>query len=86
MIPTALDTITLAHRDWGDASPWWVLFPIFWFLLVATVVTFVIINIRRRGRLSGQRAGERRLAERYAAGEIDDQEYKSRLTTLKELS
>ncbi len=86
MTLTTLDTITLAHRDWGDHGGWWVIFPIFWFLFITTVVTLFIVNARRRGRLSGQRAGERKLAERYAAGEIDDQEYKSRLATLKELS
>jgi putative membrane protein len=86
MTLTALNAITLADHGWGHHGSWWVLFPIFWFLFVATVVTFIILNVRRRGRLSGQRAGERRLAERYASGEIDDQEYKTRLATLKELS
>jgi uncharacterized membrane protein len=35
--------------------------------------------------MSGQHAGEARLAERYAAGEIDEQEYERRLSTLKRL-
>jgi putative membrane protein len=35
--------------------------------------------------MSGQRAGEARLAERFAAGEIDEQEYERRLATLRRL-
>ena len=83
-------TITLANHDgWGpnhgDGPGWWVIFPLTWLLIVATVVTLVVVSARRRGRLSGQRAGERRLAERYAAGEIDEQEYRARLATLRQI-
>lgn len=65
---------------------WWVVFPIAWFLIIAGAVTVAVIVARRRGRMVGRRAGERRLAERYAAGEIDEEEYRSRLATLKEVS
>ncbi len=34
---------------------------------------------------AGTRAGEAKLAERYAAGEIDEQEYERRLATLKRM-
>jgi putative membrane protein len=34
---------------------------------------------------AGRQAGEARLAERYASGEIDEQEYERRLSTLKRL-
>jgi putative membrane protein len=71
------------HPGWDGPGGWWVVFPIAWFVLIATAVTAFVVLGRRRGRLSGQRAGERRLAERYAAGEIDEDEYRARLTTLK---
>lgn len=88
MFVTTLGTFALQqHPAWGDGpGGWWVIFPILWFLFLAAVVTTVVVAWRRRGRQSGQRAGERRLAERYAAGEIDEEEYRSRLSTLKGVS
>jgi putative membrane protein len=72
--------------DWGGPGGWWVIFPILWVLLIATLVTVAVVVAVRRNRLSGQRAGERRLAELYASGEIDEQEYRTRLSTLKGLN
>ncbi|WP_270889851.1 SHOCT domain-containing protein [Pedococcus sp. 5OH_020] len=83
-------TATAASDDhWNGPGPWWPIFPILWFLVViAFIWTFGFLGRRRWGRmhaLTGQRAGEARLAERYAAGEIDEQEYERRLATLKRL-
>jgi putative membrane protein len=93
-----MNTVTLAtsaltdqgapwHGTWNGPGPWWPIFPLLWLLfVVALVVTFGFLGRRRFGRLqaaSGQRAGEARLAERYAAGEIDEQEYERRLATLR---
>ncbi|MGH3383441.1 MAG: SHOCT domain-containing protein [Nocardioidaceae bacterium] len=77
--------IVLATADgrWDGSGGWWVIFPILWFVVIVGVITAVVFNVRRRGRLSGQRAGERRLAERFASGEIDAEEYESRLTALQ---
>jgi putative membrane protein len=85
VMSAGLSTGPFATGPAGRDGPggWWVIFPILWFVLVACLVTAFVVLGRRRGRLSGQRAGERRLAERYAAGEIDDDEYRTRLTTLK---
>ncbi|MGH3368050.1 MAG: SHOCT domain-containing protein [Nocardioidaceae bacterium] len=83
MLVMALSTIGLENRGWGGPGEWWPVFPIFWLVIAAVVVTTFVLTARRRGRLSGQRAGERRLAERYAAGEIDVEEYRSRLSTLR---
>ena len=69
--------------------PWWPIFPIFWLLVVlAVIITFVTIR-RRRGYGCGPsygqgRSGLERLAERYAAGEIDEDEYRSRRAVLEE--
>jgi putative membrane protein len=74
---------------WIGPGPWWPVFPFLWLLfVVALFATFGFLGRRRFGRMqawSGQRAGEARLAERYAAGEIDEQEYERRLGTLRRL-
>ena len=73
----------LAHDHWNGPGHWWPIIPLVWLLVVATLVTFCIRGGRRRARFSGQRAGERALAERYAAGDIDDAEYHRRLGVLR---
>ena len=86
---TLTTALAAAEDHWNGPGPWWPLFPILWFLLVvALFATFGFLGRRRWGRvhaLSGQRAGEARLAERFAAGEIDEQEYAARLATLRRL-
>lgn len=84
-IATALAT----NDHWDGPGPWWPIFPILWLLfIVAIFATFGFFG-RRRWRYyqghTGQRAGEARLAERYAAGEINEEEYERRLATLKRL-
>jgi putative membrane protein len=76
-------------HQWDGPGPWWPIFPLLWLLfVVALFVTFGYFGRRRWGRFqaqTGQRAGEARLAERYAAGEIDEQEYERRLATLQRM-
>lgn len=83
MVSNALDVLVLAHRDWDGANGWWAVFPLLWLVVIGTLVTFLVVTSRRRSRYSGQRAGEQRLAERFAAGEIDEGEYQQRLATLR---
>ncbi len=86
MVPIPLTEATvLAGADrWGSPGPWWPLFPLLWLLIVIGVVTsFVLIGRRHRNR-AGARAGESRLAERFAAGDITGDEYRDRLAVLKE--
>jgi putative membrane protein len=79
-----------APAHWAGPGPWWPIFPILWFLFVlGCVVTFGMFGRRRWHyvhRYAGRRAGEARLAERYAGGEIDEQEYERRLSTLRRMS
>lgn len=66
---------------------WWPIFPIFWFLLFLVIIfTLVRINRRRWGGCGygNGRGGLDRLAERYAAGEIDETEYRNRRAVLEE--
>ena len=74
--------VLLAHGDGRDG--WWPVFPLFWLLVVGAIVAAIVLSRRRNSALTGQRAGEARLAERFAAGEIDEQEYRTRRAVLKE--
>jgi putative membrane protein len=86
---TLLTAATTAADHWDGPGPWWPIFPLLWFaFIIAVIATFGFFGRRRWGRMnamSGQRAGEARLAERYAAGEIDEQEYERRLATLRRM-
>ncbi len=78
--------LAMATDHWDGPGPWRPIFPILWFLFIACIVTLFVVTGRRRALFSGQRAGERRLAERYADGEIDEDEYRSRRATLRTTS
>ena len=70
----------------GGGPGWWIVFPILWFALFATVV-FLIVRRARRGGPPWARAGSGgidALGERYARGEIDEAEFRHRLAVLKE--
>ena len=86
----------VANDHWGpwrDGGPWqdgggppafWPIFPIVWFLVIAAIITAVVLYNRRRVAEAPRRSGEARLAERYAAGEIDENEYRARRDVLRE--
>jgi putative membrane protein len=76
---------TLATQDhyYDGPGPWWPIFPIFWLLAFIAVVAFVSTR-RRRWQDCGPSSGRGRLAERFAAGEIDEDEYRTRLAVLDE--
>ena len=69
---------------WDGPGAWWPVFPALWLLVIAAVITTIVVTGRRRARQAGSRAGEARLAERFAAGEIGEQEYRERRAVLKE--
>lgn len=81
--PAAAAVQATAHvwpHGWdGPPFPFFV-FPLFWLLLLGGIALLLVLGGRRRDRA----AGERVLAERYAAGEIDDIEYRDRLAVLRE--
>jgi putative membrane protein len=63
---------------------WWPIFPIFWLLVFFAVIAFFATMRRRHWNDRGPSSGRSRLAERFAAGEIDEDEYRSRLAVLDE--
>jgi putative membrane protein len=84
-IPDLITTTTLAGGPWdGDGPPaFWPVFPVAWFLILTTVAVVGFLVVRRNRAEAPRRAGEARLAEKYAAGEIDAEEYRSRLGVLR---
>ncbi len=73
----------LRPEHWDGPGAWWPIFPILWLLVIGGVITTIVLVSRRNRALAGPRAGEARLAERFAAGDIDEQEYRQRLAVLK---
>ncbi len=71
-----------ARGGWGP-GPWWPVFPLFWLLLWGVVI-FAVLRFRRGGWWHRGHTAEEVLAERYARGEINVEEYRERLRVLKE--
>lgn len=92
MLITAVSQVTADRYD--GPGPWWPIVPIVWLVLVVSFV-FLAARFGWRGRRrwydeqsanDGRRSGESRLAERFAAGEIAEEEYRTRLAVLQETS
>jgi putative membrane protein len=66
---------------WGPGA-WWPIFPLLWFALFWGFLIF--FGLRWRRGWGRRDSGEAVLAERYAHGEIGVQEYRERLSVLKE--
>ena len=86
---TVLATVAVLATEsvrytWGPHL-WWPIFPLFWLLFWVGVVVFFASSRRRWYRHGGHHghAGENVLAERFARGEINEQEYRERLDVLK---
>ncbi len=86
---TTLGTVLLADGPgwgpgWSDGGGpgWWPLIPIVWGLVWLAVIATVVVLLWRRG--SGDaRAARSALAERFARGDITEQEYTERLAVLR---
>jgi putative membrane protein len=71
---------------WNDNSGWWVLMPLMMVVFWGAVIWLVMSFVRgSSGRPSGDRAEDPEgiLAQRYARGEIDEDEYRRRLDILR---
>jgi putative membrane protein len=69
---------------YGNDMTWWmVVYSVVWFVLIALAITAIVVWIRRNAVAAGGASGARHiLDERFARSEIDDDEYRRRLTAL----
>jgi putative membrane protein len=81
-VMTVAGEVLARGGDWGP-GPWWPIFPILWLLFLGFVI-FAVFRFRRGGgRWHPGPSAEGVLAERYARGEISEDEYRERLEVLK---
>jgi putative membrane protein len=79
---TTAEEVLAHYGDWGLGG-WWPIFPLFWVLLWGVLI-FAVFRFRRgRGPWHHARSGEAVLGERYARGEITEDEYRERLNVLR---
>ncbi|MHB1234094.1 MAG: SHOCT domain-containing protein [Microbacteriaceae bacterium] len=72
----------------GGFSPFFLLFPLFWIVIVVLVLGVFGRRWRRfggghPGLANGARLAEQTLAERFAQGDIEETEYRARLEVLR---
>lgn len=79
-----MEVLELAnHADHWHQGQWWgIALPFLWFFLIVGTISF----FKRRGGCGRHHrsSGESVLQERYAKGEISEQEYRDRLSVLRE--
>jgi putative membrane protein len=79
----ALITPLADDHGWHHGG-WWILWLVVWAALIALVVVLVLRTRSGGPPAAGADPAATILAERYARGEITDQEYRERLKTLRE--
>ncbi|MGH8876818.1 MAG: SHOCT domain-containing protein [Stackebrandtia sp.] len=67
-------------HDGGGGGPWFLLVPLFW---IAVVVAIIAIARRRGGPWHRHHGAEGVLRERYARGEVTEEEFRERLQVLR---
>jgi len=78
-------SLIATHADeWGHGPGPWALIPLTFFLVWLGVIAFAVLRFRRGGAPWARHSGQSVLAERYARGEISDEEYRLRRDVLKE--
>ena len=87
-IDTLANSLVLLNQDghWGDGEYWWIgrfVMFLFFITLIVLVFWFMRRNDWRRHEPTGIERAQGILAERYARGEIDGEEYRERLSQLQ---
>jgi putative membrane protein len=87
-ISTVAPALGASHwtgRDWAHGGgAWWLAFPLLWLVVIAIVVTTFFVVMRRTTPRSRSPTAEAKLADRYAVGDITEDEYRERLAVLRE--
>lgn len=68
---------------WHGPGAWWPALPVLWLAVIAIAITAAYLLIRRATNRPGSHAAEAKLAERYATGDITEDEYRERLVVLR---
>jgi putative membrane protein len=85
MLTELASQIGSGHGPWDGSGPgWWLVFPILFWVVVLSVVGYLVY--RRSPGQSARGAAERTLAERYARGEISEDELRERRAVLRRRS
>jgi putative membrane protein len=71
------------YHHFGEGGGWWFIFPLLWLALIVGAIIFFGRRVRGGFRQRPFLSGETVLAERYARGEISEDEYRERLSVLK---
>jgi putative membrane protein len=88
-VPTVLYTMaTFGSNNDGGAEWWWpfrILMIVFWIAVIGFTARWIVWGRRNRG-MSAVDSARGVLAERYARGEIDADEYRQRSEQLRQVS
>ncbi|GAA1763028.1 hypothetical protein GCM10009712_09610 [Pseudarthrobacter sulfonivorans] len=75
---------TVVYGPWhGGFSPWFLLFPLFWLLVIGLLIFVARRTWRRNHQWTATQGAESVVRERYARGEIDETEFRQRLEVLR---
>lgn len=69
-----------AHAGNWHGGPWFLLFPLAW---IVVIVVIAVIFKRRRGPWHHHNGAEAVLRERFARGEVTEEEYRQRMEVLR---
>lgn len=68
---------------WPGPASWWPALPFLWLAVIAIAVTAGFLLVRRTASTPSSPVAEAKLAERYATGDITEDEYRDRLAVLR---
>lgn len=84
MIPLATIAVEVIHDNDHMGGGWWWMMGVGWLVFLAIVVTLGFVLARGfSSRDRGSRSAQDILAERFARGEIDEDEYRKRRDALR---
>ncbi len=72
------------HGPGAGGPGWWLIFPILFWVLVLSAVGYLIY--RRSPKQQARRSAEQTLAQRYARGEISEDELRQRRNVVRDRS
>ncbi len=86
MLVQLVSDMACAYQGWqhgpGAGGPgWWLAFPILFWVLVLSAIGYLIY--RRSPKQQARSSAERTLAERYARGEISEDELRQRRNVVR---